>query len=150
MPCVCKRKTSRGLAPLHVLERAAKEVREGKKSIQTEARDEKIKNEHVPVKGYDRVAEAHKVLSDDMESELAKHIKNLSDQFHVHSSLKCRELAYELAHRNNNHVPDNCINTMGPRSRHTAQEGDAFCHLEMNVLWCEKCKSIPEQQQRTL
>jgi allophanate hydrolase subunit 1 len=22
--------------------------------------------------------------------------------------------------------------------------------LEMNVLWCEKCKSIPEQQQRTL
>ena len=29
------------------------------------------------------------------------------------------------------------INTMGPRSRHTAQEGDAFCLLEMNVLWCE-------------
>ena len=35
---------------------------------------------------------------------------------------------------------------MGPRSRHTAQEGDVFCLLEMNVLWCEKCKSIPEQQ----
>uniref|UniRef100_A0AAZ3RVV8 Transposase Tc1-like domain-containing protein n=1 Tax=Oncorhynchus tshawytscha TaxID=74940 RepID=A0AAZ3RVV8_ONCTS len=35
------------------------------------------------------------------------------------------------------------INTIGPRSRHTAQEGDAFCLLEMNVLWCEKCKSIP-------
>ena len=42
------------------------------------------------------------------------------------------------------------INTMGPRSRHTTQEGDAFCLLEMNVLWCEKCKSIPEQQQRSL
>ena len=28
---------------------------------------------------------------------------------------------------------------MGPHSRHTAQEGDAFCLLEMNVLWCEKC-----------
>ena len=27
---------------------------------------------------------------------------------------------------------------------HTAQEGDSFCLLEMNVLWCEKCKSIPE------
>uniref|UniRef100_A0AAZ3RQV7 Transposase Tc1-like domain-containing protein n=1 Tax=Oncorhynchus tshawytscha TaxID=74940 RepID=A0AAZ3RQV7_ONCTS len=26
---------------------------------------------------------------------------------------------------------------MGPRSRHTAQEGDVFCLLEMNVLWCE-------------
>ena len=31
--------------------------------------------------------------------------------------------------------------------RYTAQEGDAFCLLEMNVLCCEKCKSIPEQQQ---
>jgi hypothetical protein len=30
---------------------------------------------------------------------------------------------------------------------HTAREGDAFCLLEMNVLWCEKCKSIPAQQQ---
>ena len=36
---------------------------------------------------------------------------------------------------------------MGPRSRHTAL-GDVFCLLEMNVLWCEKCKSIWEQQQR--
>uniref|UniRef100_A0AAZ3RV04 Transposase Tc1-like domain-containing protein n=1 Tax=Oncorhynchus tshawytscha TaxID=74940 RepID=A0AAZ3RV04_ONCTS len=35
---------------------------------------------------------------------------------------------------------------MGPPSRHTAQEGHTFCLLEMNVLWCEKCKSIPEQQ----
>ena len=26
---------------------------------------------------------------------------------------------------------------MGPRSRHTAQEGGTFCLLEMNVLWCE-------------
>ncbi|CDQ70167.1 unnamed protein product [Oncorhynchus mykiss] len=25
-----------------------------------------------------------------------------------------------------------------------------FCLLEINVFWCEKCKSIPEQQQRTL
>ena len=39
---------------------------------------------------------------------------------------------------------------MGPRSCHTAQEGDTFCLLVMNILWCEKCKSIPEQQQRTL
>ena len=39
---------------------------------------------------------------------------------------------------------------MGPRSRHTAQEGDVFCHLEMNVLWCEKCKSIPEQTAKDL
>ena len=42
------------------------------------------------------------------------------------------------------------ISTMAPRSHHTTQKGDAFYLLEMNVLLCEKCKSIPEQQQRTL
>jgi hypothetical protein len=39
---------------------------------------------------------------------------------------------------------------MGPCSRHTAQEGDVFGLLEINILWCEKGKSIPEQQHRTL
>uniref|UniRef100_A0A4W5L0S3 Uncharacterized protein n=1 Tax=Hucho hucho TaxID=62062 RepID=A0A4W5L0S3_9TELE len=67
-----------------------KEVREGKKSSRAAARDEQI--------GYDGVAETHKVLSDDMESELAKHIKNLADQSHGLSSLKCRELANALIH----------------------------------------------------
>ena len=38
---------------------------------------------------------------------------------------------------------------MGPSNCHTAQEGYAFCLLEINLLWCEKCKSVPEQQ-RTL
>lgn len=42
MPCVYKCQTSRGLAPFEVLERAAKEVRGGKKSIQAAARDENI------------------------------------------------------------------------------------------------------------
>ena len=51
--------------------------------------------------GYDGVAEAKRILSDGMESELAKHIKNLADQFHGLTTLKCRELAYELAKRNN-------------------------------------------------
>ena len=37
---------------------------------------------------------------------------------------------------------------MGPHSRHTAREGAVFCLLEINVLWCEKGKSITEQQQR--
>ena len=36
----------------------------------------------------------------------------------------------------------NCTNNstqvcMGPSRCHTAQEGDALCLLEMNVLWCE-------------
>ena len=55
---------------------------------------------------------------------------------------------------NNFHTPEDttfiCTNTMGPRSGHIAQEGGTFCLLEMNVLWCEKCKSIPEQQQKDL
>jgi hypothetical protein len=67
---------------------------------------DKKENEHVPVRkrGYDRVAEAHKVLS---ESELAKHIKNFMDQFRGLSSLICRELAYALAQRNIITVPEN-------------------------------------------
>jgi hypothetical protein len=40
MPRVYKGKTSRSLAPLEVLERVAKEVREGKKSILAAVRDE--------------------------------------------------------------------------------------------------------------
>uniref|UniRef100_A0AAZ3RNJ1 HBS1-like protein n=1 Tax=Oncorhynchus tshawytscha TaxID=74940 RepID=A0AAZ3RNJ1_ONCTS len=35
-------------------------------------------------------------------------------------------------------------NTMGPHSRHTAQEGDAFCLLEMNVLYPETPSKRPE------
>ena len=58
-------------------------------------------------RGYDRLTETHKVLSDDMESELDEHIKHLTDQFHGLSSLECIELAYELVHRKNIHVPDN-------------------------------------------
>ena len=49
-------------------------------------------------------------------------------------------------------VPHSSVQTIvrkykhhGPCSCHTAQEGDALCLLEMNVLWCEKCKSIPGQ-----
>lgn len=57
-------------------------------------------------RGCDRVAEEHKVSSDDFESELDKQIKNLADQYHGLSSLKHRELANELAHRNIP-VPDN-------------------------------------------
>ena len=104
-----------------VLERVAKEVREGKKSIWAAVMDEdmdwmtlkryidKEENEHVPVRkrGSGRVAETHKVLPDDPESELAKHINNLVGQFNGLSSLKCREPAYYLAHRDNIPVPDN-------------------------------------------
>ena len=32
---------------------------------------------------------------------------------------------------------------MGPHSHHTTQEGDAFCLLEINVLWCENMQITP-------
>lgn len=94
---VYTRKTSWGLSPLEVLERAAKIVREGKKSFRAPARDGKNRPNYtggtVPLtkrkrmyvfknRGYDNVAETHKVLSGDMDSALAKHIKNLTGQFH--------------------------------------------------------------------
>ncbi|XP_051244566.1 uncharacterized protein LOC127356649 [Dicentrarchus labrax] len=116
MPRVYKRKTSRGAAA-DVLERATSEVREGK-SVRAAAKDARIdrmtlkrfidQKENVPLKktGYDGVTEAKRILSDGMESELAKHIKNLADQFHGLTTLKCRELAYEFAKRNNIPVPD--------------------------------------------
>uniref|UniRef100_A0A8K9WRX2 Uncharacterized protein n=1 Tax=Oncorhynchus mykiss TaxID=8022 RepID=A0A8K9WRX2_ONCMY len=120
VPCVYKRKTSRSLTPLEVLDRAAKEVKEGKKSIRAAAMEyfvllsdtEEVKKRRnkqtcTCATRYDRLAETHKVLSDDMESELAKNLKNFTDQFHGLSNLKCRNLAYELAHRNKIPVPDN-------------------------------------------
>ncbi len=107
MPRVHEHKAGRGLAPTDVIERAAKDVREGK-SVWAAAKDAKTdrmtlkryadKKEKAPLKttGYDGVAEAKK----------ANHIRNLADQFHWLTSLKCRELAYEFAKWNNIPVPD--------------------------------------------
>ena len=39
---------------------------------------------------------------------------------------------------------------MGPRSRHTAQEGDAFCLLEMNVRWSRKVQINPRTTAKDL
>jgi hypothetical protein len=53
-------------------------------------------------RGYDRVAEEHKVLSDDTESELDKHIRDLSDQLKLLSKPQM-----ERTCPNNIVVPDN-------------------------------------------
>uniref|UniRef100_A0AAZ3RB74 Transposase Tc1-like domain-containing protein n=1 Tax=Oncorhynchus tshawytscha TaxID=74940 RepID=A0AAZ3RB74_ONCTS len=39
---------------------------------------------------------------------------------------------------------------MGPRSRHTAQEGVTLCLLEMNLLWCEKVQINPRTTAKDL
>ncbi|CAB1441518.1 unnamed protein product [Pleuronectes platessa] len=36
-----------------------------------------------------------------MDEELAKHLKQLADQFHGLAPVKCRELAFEYAEKNN-------------------------------------------------
>ena len=120
MPCVHKRKTSRGLAPSGSwASRQGSERREEVHSSSIKGWTNKLngtedvqymnkkENKHVRRRGNDTVAEAHKVFSDYMEAELANYIQNLVDQFHGLSSLKCRELVYELAHWNNIPVPDN-------------------------------------------
>ncbi|CAB1428335.1 unnamed protein product [Pleuronectes platessa] len=42
-----------------------------------------------------------------MEEELAKHLKQLADQFHGLAPVKCRELAFEYSEKNNIPVPAN-------------------------------------------
>ena len=50
---------------------------------------------------------ARRIYTDEMEEELAKHLKQLADQFHGLAPVKCRELAFEYAERNNIPVPAN-------------------------------------------
>ena len=57
--------------------------------------------------GYAAVARQHAVFTPEMEKDLANHVKQLADQFHGLSLLKCRSLAYEFASRNNIEMPAN-------------------------------------------
>lgn len=55
--------------------------------------------------GYEGTGQAHQVFNDNMEKELADHIKTLADTFYGISAMKCRELAFEFAQRNNIVIP---------------------------------------------
>ncbi|XP_037619990.1 uncharacterized protein LOC119484887 [Sebastes umbrosus] len=63
--------------------------------------DMKTKREIKEVKtvGYSGTAEAKRVLTEEVEKELADHIKKLAEQFHGLTPKKCCELALELAER---------------------------------------------------
>ena len=50
--------------------------------------------------GYNRLSECKRIFPLQVESELAQHIKELSDRFHGLSVEKCRALAYEFAQSN--------------------------------------------------
>uniref|UniRef100_A0A3B5QKH3 Zgc:113274 n=1 Tax=Xiphophorus maculatus TaxID=8083 RepID=A0A3B5QKH3_XIPMA len=119
MPRKYTRKTTWGQTPLAELESAAAEVRQGKQSLRKAGRDRNIdkttlqrfikKKEKGQVKSvaWSAVAEAKRIFTDEMEEELAKHLKQLADQFHGLPPVKCRELAFEYAKRNNIPVPAN-------------------------------------------
>uniref|UniRef100_A0A9R1SEK5 HTH CENPB-type domain-containing protein n=2 Tax=Cyprinus carpio TaxID=7962 RepID=A0A9R1SEK5_CYPCA len=121
MPRQYTRKTTWGKTPLEEMESAATEVKEGKKSIRAAARDRNIdkssllrfikKKEKGKVKSvaWGAVAEAKRIFTDEMEEELAKHLKQLAEQFHGLHPVKCRQLAFEYAEKNNIPVPLNLI-----------------------------------------
>lgn len=118
MPRTYKRKTNWASTPLEEMERAAAEVKSGG-SIRAVARERKIdrstlrrfiKNKaqkEVTTVGYSGTAQAKRVFTDDMEQELADHVKKLADQFHGLTPKKCCELAFEFADKNQIPVPDN-------------------------------------------
>uniref|UniRef100_A0A669B7K0 Zgc:113274 n=1 Tax=Oreochromis niloticus TaxID=8128 RepID=A0A669B7K0_ORENI len=101
MPRTYRRKTSWGSTPLEEIERAASEVKGGK-SIRSVRDTQEVKSV-----GYSGTASAKRVFSEEVEKELAEHIKKLAEQFHGISPKKCRKLALELAGRNNIPTPSN-------------------------------------------
>ena len=119
MPRQYQRKTSWGQTPLADMERAADEVIRGQTSLRQAGRDSNIdkstlmrfikkkKGGEVKSVAWGAVAEAKRVLSDEMEEELANHLKQLAAQFHGLAPNKCRELAFEFAQKNLVSVPDN-------------------------------------------
>ncbi|XP_071348746.1 uncharacterized protein [Trachinotus anak] len=116
MPRFYKQKTDRASTPLMELDRAVGEVQNGKSICQV-ARDMKIDRMtlkrymdmkelgEVKSTGYKRTGHANQVFNEEIETELADHIKNLAAMFHGLSAMKCRELAFELAQRNDIDVP---------------------------------------------
>ncbi|XP_034061484.1 uncharacterized protein LOC117539414 isoform X2 [Gymnodraco acuticeps] len=116
MPRTYKRKTDRVSTPLEELERAVKEVQQGK-TIRQVGKEMKIcrmtikrhmdkkKIGEVTKPGYERTAVAKRVFNENMEKELADHIKTLAAMFHGIGVMKCRELAFEFAQRNSIDMP---------------------------------------------
>lgn len=121
MPRNYKRKTGRASTPLQDMDRAVKEVEKGK-SIREVARQmyicrmtlkrymekKKIVGKEIRP-GYERTGLANQVFDEHMEKELAEHIKALAAMFHGLSPMKCRELAFEYAQRNNIGIPASWI-----------------------------------------
>uniref|UniRef100_A0A3B4WW21 HTH CENPB-type domain-containing protein n=1 Tax=Seriola lalandi dorsalis TaxID=1841481 RepID=A0A3B4WW21_SERLL len=118
MPRKYTRKATWGKTPLEEMESAASD--QGRKEVhQSSCKGEKYgqssllrfikKKEKGEVKSvaWGAVAEAKRILTDEMEEELAKHLKQLAEQFHGLPPVKCCQLAFEYAEKNNIPVPAN-------------------------------------------
>ena len=56
--------------------------------------------------GYKAITDRNKIFTEEIENDLASHVKDLSERFYGLSSIKCRQFAFELAQNNNIPVPD--------------------------------------------
>ena len=56
--------------------------------------------------GYKAITDRNKIFTEEIENDLAIHVKALSERFYGLSSIKCRQLAFESAQNNNIPVPD--------------------------------------------
>ena len=70
---------------------------------------EKKKRGEVTKTGYQRTGHANQVFNENMETELADHIKALAAMFQGISAMKCCELAFEYAQRNAIDIPASWI-----------------------------------------
>uniref|UniRef100_A0A672IK21 HTH CENPB-type domain-containing protein n=1 Tax=Salarias fasciatus TaxID=181472 RepID=A0A672IK21_SALFA len=109
MPREYTRKTTWGKASLEEMEKAAAEVKAGQKSLR-DFKDKNIDKSSLQrfIKKKERKGKyAKRILTDKMEEDLTKHLKELAGWFHGLNPLKCRQLAFEYANKNNIPVPDN-------------------------------------------
>ncbi|XP_050976521.1 uncharacterized protein zgc:113274 [Labeo rohita] len=118
MPRNYIRKTDWGSVTYEELEKAFVEVKRGK-SIRTVAKERKIgrstlqrymkkaEEKREKTVGYRGTAEARRILSEELEEELAENIRMLAERLHGLTPKKCREIAFEFAQKNNIPVPNN-------------------------------------------
>uniref|UniRef100_A0A671MYJ8 Zgc:113274 n=1 Tax=Sinocyclocheilus anshuiensis TaxID=1608454 RepID=A0A671MYJ8_9TELE len=116
MPRNYIRKTDWGSVTYEELEKAFVEVKRGK-SIRTVAKERKIgrstlqrymkkaEEKREKTVGYRGTAEARRILSEELEEELAENIRKLG--VHGLTPKRCREIAFEFAQKNNIPVPNN-------------------------------------------
>ena len=117
MPRVYTRKTNRGNEPKEIMEAAATCVKNGKflsfasKSYNISRNtlklyiDKKASDATQNLYGYGALKEKKRIFQEPIEKELADNVKELLKRFYGITAAKYRQLAYELAKKNNIAAP---------------------------------------------